>query len=134
MTLLAFIIGIVLITLIARYNESNKLFWSLLVCYVLGFTGVKLYIDNFTNNESKVKLEQVQPTQGLIASSGSLVYLLADESTSTNKTIMSKPVSQAIDVPVCNRNLTSSVSGVTPRQTVHILPNPPTPVAIIDDS
>ena len=39
LNLLTFIIGIVGIFLIARYNKSNKLFWSLVISMMAGFVG-----------------------------------------------------------------------------------------------
>ena len=126
LTLFTFILGIVLITLIARYNESNKLFWALLTCYVLGFAGVKLIHDSFAKNEGKTTFMQVQPTQGLAASSGSLVYLLADDG-------LPAPVSQAI-VPAYERSFTSSNVPEVTQGYLHVLPNPPNVVGIIDDS
>lgn len=136
MTLFLFLLGLILITLIARYNESNKLFWALLTCYVLGFTSVKLAYDCFGKEGSKDDTSvQVQPTQGLIATSGSLMYLLADDSLAATVKETSKPVSKAIAPATNDVTLTSSnVSGVTQGQTVHILPNPPNRVDIIDDS
>lgn len=133
LTLFTFILGIVLITLIARYNESNKLFWALLTCYVLGFAGVKLIHDSFAKDEGKTTFMQVQPTQGLAASSGSLVYLLADDGLPAPKKVTSKPVSQAI-VPAYERSFTSSNVPEVTQGYLHVLPNPPNVVGIIDDS
>lgn len=39
LNLLTFIIGIVVIFLLARYNKSNKLFWMLLLSMMSGFIG-----------------------------------------------------------------------------------------------
>ena len=134
MTLFLFIVGIILIALVARYNESNKLFWALLTSYVLSFAGCKLLIDSFGHNESNNTFMQVQPTQGLAASPGSLVYLLADEDLSAPKKVTSEPVSQAF-VPAVERSVTlSDVSGVTQGLYLHALPNPPNSVGILDDS
>ena len=129
-----FILGIVIITTLARYNESNKLFWTLLTCYVLGFVGCELIYDALSNNDgSKAPVEQVQPTQALAMTSGSLVYLLADESLPTSVKVTSKPVSQAF-VPTTVTLTSSYASGVTQGLYLHILPNPPNGVAIVDDS
>ena len=134
MTLLVFILGLLIILGIARYNESNKLFWALLTSYVLSFAGCKLIIDNFGHDESNNTFMQVQPTQGLAASPGSLVYLLADEDLSAPTKVTSEPVSQAI-VPAVERSVTlSNVSGVTQGLYLHALPNPPNSVGILDDS
>ena len=133
MTLFLFIVGIILIALVARYNESNKLFWALLTSYVLSFAGCKLLIDSFGHNESNNTFMQVQPTQGLAASPGSLVYLLADEDLSAPTKVTSEPVSQAI-VPAYERSFTSSNVPEVTQGYLHVLPNPPNVVGIIDDS
>lgn len=72
MILLWFILGIVLILGIARYNESNKLFWTLLFCFVMGFAGTKMILDIHHGNEqrSNDSLTVVYPTQksiGMVA-------------------------------------------------------------------
>ena len=134
MTLFLFILGLVLITLISRYNESNKLFWTLLTVYTLGFVGTKLIYDNFVADESKNTFEQVQPTQGLMAASGSFQFLVTDDTSSATTKVTSKPVSKAI-VPAIERSITlSDVSGVTEGLYLHVLPNPPNWVEIVDDS
>ena len=134
MTLFLFILGLVLITLISRYNESNKLFWTLLTVYTLGFVGTKLIYDNFVADESKNTFEQVQPTQGLMAASGSFQFLVTDNTSSATTKVTSKPVSKAI-VPATERSITlSDVSGVTEGLYLHVLPNPPNWVEIVDDS
>ena len=134
MTLFLFLLGLAIIIGIARYNESNKLFWALLTCYTLCFAGAKLVIDSMSENKSKNAFEQVQPTQGLAATSGSLVYLLADVKPLATKKVTSEPVSKA-NVPAVERSITlSDVSGVTEGLYLHILPNPPNKVGIVDDS
>ena len=134
MTLFLFLLGIAIIIGIARYNESNKLFWALLTCYTLCFAGAKLVIDNLSKDESKNTFEQVQPTQGLAATSGSLMYLLADVKPLATKKATSEPVSQA-NVPAAERSITlSDVSGVTEGLYLHVRPNPPNWVEIVDDS
>ena len=70
MTLLLILLGLALIIGIARYNEDDKLFWKLFVCFVGGF--VAACVAHFiisTNKESKVDLAQVNPTQVLLTSS-----------------------------------------------------------------
>ena len=134
MTLFLFLLGIAIIIVIARYNESNKLFWALLTCFTLCFAGTKLVIDNLSKNESKNAFEQVQPTQGLMAASGSFQFLVTDDTSSATTKVTSKPVSKAI-VPAIERSITlSNVSGVTEGLYLHVLPNPPNWVEIVDDS
>ena len=52
MTLLAFISIIGVITAIARYNESEKLFWSLLVSFVGAYAAVNVAV-NLLNDDKK---------------------------------------------------------------------------------
>jgi hypothetical protein len=132
MTTLLFLLGIVLITLLARYNESNKLFWTLFTCYTLGFVGAKLIYDVASEKKSS-SITAVQPTQELAVTSGSLVYLLADDSLSTPVKVTSNPVSQA-NITVVNNTILSGVSEVIRGPYIHILPNPPNNVGIVDDS
>ena len=52
MTLLAFVSIIAAITAIARYNESEKLFWSLLVSFVGAYAAVNVAV-NLLNDDKK---------------------------------------------------------------------------------
>lgn len=131
--LMLFVLGIVLITLLARYNESNKLFWTLLVCYTLGFVGTKLAFDALRTDESKVTVDQIQPTQGLAVTQSSLLYLLADDTASASVKETSNLVGKANETVNDNPTL-SCASGVTRGLYLHILPNPPNGVEIVDDS
>ena len=135
MTALAlFVLGLLIITGIARYNNSNKLFWTLLTCFTLGFVCTKLVHDAFSTNEkSNVITMQAQPTQALAVTSGSLLYLLTDESLPTSVKVASNPVSQA-NVPTSSDTTLSDVSGVTQGLYLHALPNPPNIVEVVDDS
>lgn len=60
MTLLLFVILLVLICAIARYNEDNKLFWYLLVSLLAGIAGGAMY-QKLTTSDTKSKYEQVSP-------------------------------------------------------------------------
>ena len=62
MILFWFILGILAIALIARYNENNGLFWKLFVAFMLGFVSCKVYI-HLTNQDKKNLTQQVYPTQ-----------------------------------------------------------------------
>ena len=62
-TLLMFVIGLIAIIFIARFNESNKLFWTLLISFVSGIAVAGVY-DNCTHqnkNENKVTLTKSTP-------------------------------------------------------------------------
>lgn len=127
MTLFIFILGLLLILGIARYNESNKLFWILFVSYVLGFAGVKVIYDTFYKNkeQSSQTLNQAYPTQALLATDGACMFTIANVDNTTTVKVTSNPVSQ-VNTPDYVESLgTLSVYGVTHGQYLHILPNPP---------
>ena len=63
MILLWFILGIAIIFCIARYNESNKLFWQLLLAFILGFSVTKMVLQVNSETKSNETLVQVCPTQ-----------------------------------------------------------------------
>lgn len=58
LNLLTFIIGIIVIFCLARYNKSNKLFWLLLISMMCGFVGGT--IASNMKNEKKNNVECVQ--------------------------------------------------------------------------
>jgi hypothetical protein len=134
MTLALFLFGIIIIAVISRYNESNKLFWSLLVAYLLSFSVGKLYINCSNKEKSDVQLTQAYPTQGLVATSGTFAFLLADVMPTTVVKETSKPVSKVNTPDYCEPIVTLSVCGVTHEQYLHILPNPPNGVTFFDSS
>lgn len=121
-----FILGILIILGIARYNQSNKLFWTLFVAYTLGFAGTKLVYDNFhEKKQSQQSLNQAYPTQGLLAMDNAFVCIDENVSYTTTETT-SNPVSQA-NTPgyIEDCHTLSYVPGVTQGLYLHILPNPP---------
>lgn len=64
MALLWFILGIVLILLISRYNESNKLFWILFASFVGAFTVASIVKQaTISDKQSKADLAQMCPMQ-----------------------------------------------------------------------
>ena len=85
MTLLAFISIIGVITAIARYNESEKLFWSLLVSFVGAYAAVNVAV-NLLNDKKEDKvvmiekypmkvLERVPIVTGVLADTSLLVTM-----------------------------------------------------------
>lgn len=82
MVLFWFLLGIALIFGIARYNESNKLFWSLLIAYVGAFTVASVITSTENQEPQKVNLTQAHPTQ-LYASVPNLFVLCDDTSCHT---------------------------------------------------
>lgn len=135
MTLFMFIVGILLILGIAKYNKSNKLFWTLFTAYTLGFAGMKLVYDSFSEKAgSEQSLNQAYPTQGLLAMDNAFVCIGDDISYTTTKT-KSNPVGQ-VNTPdyVETCHTTSYVHGVTHGLYLHVLPNPPTSAFPYDTS
>jgi len=63
MIILWFILGILIILGIAKYNESNKLFWQLLLSFMLGFAITKMIQQVSNEKQSNEALVQVYPTQ-----------------------------------------------------------------------
>lgn len=79
MVLFWFIIGVIFIALIARYNESNALFWKLFLAFLLGFASCKMYI-HLKNEQNKENLTQVCPTQESTELPGIAQFFLAGNS------------------------------------------------------
>lgn len=136
MTLTLFILGLLLILGIARYNESNKLFWTLSIAYILGFACTKMVYDSFsTNEQSEQSLNQAYPTQGLLPTANAFMLFNNADSYTTDVKVTSKPVGQAITPDYIEPLFTlSNVSGATQGLTLHILPNPPNKVDLVDTS
>ena len=135
MTLFVYLLGILIILGIARFNESNKLFWILFTTYTLGFAGTKMLQGVFSDKkQNEVSLNQAYPTQGLPAMDNALVCIVDNISDATLET-MSNPVGQA-NTPDYVENIPtlSYVHGVTHGLYLHMLANPPNSVEIIDDS
>lgn len=126
MTLLMFILGMLLILGIARYNKSNKLFWILFVAFTSCFAGTKLVYGAFSEKEqSETSLNQAYPTQGLTAMENAFVCIFDNMSSSTSLTT-SNPVGQA-STPDYVENLITlcDVPVVTYGIYLHTLANPP---------
>lgn len=130
-----FVLGILMICGIARYNESNKLFWTLLTAYVLSFTvGTIAYNVINGEKESQAVLNKACPTQAsidmqsAICYSDIVYYLTPVKATST---LVGK-----VNMPCYIERLCtlSDVSGVTQGIYLHNLPNPPNSVEIVNDS
>ena len=136
MTLALFLFAVLLAFGIARYNESNKLFWILTVSFMLGIAGTKVLYDTFTEKErSEQSLDQAYPTQGLVGTEDTCLCFFNNVYIPTFKKETSKLVSQVITPDYIERLLTSSdVSGVTQGIYLHVLPNPPNKVGIVNDS
>ena len=93
MVLFWFIIGVIAITLIASYNESDKLFWKLFLAFVLGFASAKMYY-HLTNERNENTLTQVSPTQASMELSGIAQFFLAGSTPEITVSASYVPVSQ----------------------------------------
>lgn len=128
MTLLWTLFGIALSLGIARYNKSNKLFWQLVLAFILGYAGTVMYTRTFHDEEGKMNLTQVYPTQAPVMTSGSTAYLLADDFSlaANGKVTAFAPVSQDNTPALCESSLIlSEVFGRTRDQPLQTLIKPP---------
>lgn len=82
MALIWFLLGILSILGISRYNESNKLFWSLFIAFVGAFTVASIVIAISDREPEKVNLTQMYPTQSYVSTFNAQT-LLADVSHDT---------------------------------------------------
>lgn len=93
MILLWLTLAVLLAGLIARYNQSNKLFWILFTSFVVGIAGGALYLKG-TSHGKEQAMEMAQPIQG----STSYANVTSDVLT-TEDTIVPDPVSKALPKP-----------------------------------
>lgn len=95
MTLLAFISIIGVITAIARYNENEKLFWSLLVSFVGAYAAVNVAV-NLLNDKKEDKVVMIEKSPMQVQESMPLLSgVLADISLSaTMREKSPKPASK----------------------------------------
>lgn len=128
MILLWFVLGIILIFGIARYNESNKLFWTLLLSYVMGFAGAKMVLDAHCSNEKgNDNLTQVYSTQMSATSLSILTYYITSDTSKNSNVVTAQPsVSQGYTPVPCEKDITlSEVFGRTRDQPQLTLIKPP---------
>jgi hypothetical protein len=110
MILLWFFVGILIIFAIARYNESNKLFWLFLLSYVMGFAGTKMVYDTFSGDkQSNDDLVQVSSTQVMSTALSTATYFITDNKVDNNTMVTAfKPVSQGISPTIHKVDVTLS--------------------------
>lgn len=98
MDLLWFFLGILIILCIGRYNESNKLFWVLLVSFVGSFAVATVVVkSSHSSKETKQRVTQVCPTQAPNNASG--IIPLADAMLESTISEELKPVSKDSNIP-----------------------------------
>lgn len=93
-TLFAFCLTVVIIYGIARYNESNKLFWTLLTPFLLGFAVWTMTHKESTPQQEEITVLQNNPTQAAALTPDTYMYLLTGDSTNATKKATSHPVGQ----------------------------------------
>jgi hypothetical protein len=110
MILLWFILGVALIFGIARYNESNKLFWTLLFAYVMGFAGTKMVLQAVDSDEqSNRNLTQVYSTQVPTTNLSAFTYYMTNSlSKESNVVTAQMPVGQSITSELSETEVTLS--------------------------
>lgn len=97
MILLYFLIGTILCLAIARYNESNKLFWILYTSFMIGIAGGHIYsrMTEDADDDKVTFVNESRPTQALVQTFiPSLIGMLANEPELTTRPAMAEPVSQ----------------------------------------
>lgn len=132
MALFWFICGILLICGIARYNESNKLFWTLLVSFVGTFAAASIVIATCNNDTKNVKAN-VSPTQLYVSTQPSSLYAMDmtydttyDVPTNTSVTVSKdyyisndvlsdSRVSNLEDKPPQSKQLCYNISSIPPK-------------------
>ena len=98
MDLLWFFLGILIILCIGRYNESNKLFWVLLVSFVGSFAVATVVVkSSHSSKETKQRVTQVCPTQAPNNASG--IIPLADAMLGSTISEELEPVSKDSNIP-----------------------------------
>lgn len=80
MDLFLFSLIVIIIGLVARYNESNKLFWTLLTPFVVAFAVTKMIQKDSSPKQDETVVLQASPTQSPVLTSDTFMYLLAGDS------------------------------------------------------
>ena len=114
MTLLAFISIIGVITAIARYNESDKLFWSLLVSFIGAYAAVNVAVNLLDDDKKDGKVVMIEKSPMQVQESMPLLCgVLADISLSaTTREKSPKPASKEL----CSFNQNNVISGEVHRK------------------
>lgn len=137
MTFKLFILGLLIILAIAKYNKSNTLFWTLFTGFTLGFAVIKMCRGAFSGEEqSESTVNQAYPMQELVAMDSDIAFfseIVYNLTAPVKET--SIPASQVITPDYVELTPTlSNVLGVTQGLYLHALPNPPNTVQIVNDS
>lgn len=107
MDLFLFSLIVLIIAAVARYNESNKLFWTLLTPFVVAFAVTKMIQKDSSPKQDETVTLQVSPTQSAVLTSDAFKYLLAGDSVSETKKETSPSVGKDT-IPVENDTIIRS--------------------------
>ena len=107
MDLFLFSLIVLIVGAIARYNESNKLFWTLLTPFVVAFAVTKMIQKDSSPKQDETVTLQVSPTQSAVLTSDAFMYLLAGDSVSETKKETSPSVGKDT-IPVENDTIIRS--------------------------
>ena len=107
MDLFLFSLIVLIIAAVARYNESNKLFWTLLTPFVVAFAVTKMIQKDSSPKQDETVTLQVSPTQSPVLTSDAFMYLLAGDSVSETKKETSPSVGKDT-IPVENDTIIRS--------------------------
>lgn len=108
MALFWFLCGILMILAIARYNESNRLFWILLVSFIGAFTATSI-IESILDNEKENVTVNVSPTQLHMSTCDIISFVTDDALCAANDVDFTTPVAVSKDYYI-NQNASSEVS------------------------
>ena len=134
-----FLLGLIVLFVfaVARYNGSNKLFWTLLTPFVIALAvGKMIYKESPCPKQSdEVVLQSSSPTQSISLAPSTVMYLLAGDSAEMPKKTTSTFVGKDSISAIKKDSLTSSdVVSKTRDQPVHMFPNPPNDIQYQDTS
>ena len=108
MALFWFICGILLICAISRYNESNKLFWTLMVSFVGAFTAASVIIAMCNDEHKENVVANVSPTQLYVNTTNTNALLATVFYNTTNDVSYDTPVAVSKDYYIGNDVLSDS--------------------------
>ena len=98
MILTYFVLGLLLAFGIARYNQSNKLFWTLFMSFILGIAGGSIYQKLTSSEDEKEETVVTCGQETLNVTTVSSMYCLLADAEETCKTEKSHSMSIHNDV------------------------------------
>lgn len=113
MILFWFLIGIALILCISRYNESDKLFWTLFISFI-GTFAATVAVSKYISNKKQDKIEYVTsaPTQALYTGSHCYCVMPEPSVSATIEPSSSEPVSKDIQSNNLDLSLSKIAEGI----------------------